>query len=146
MRALARAPLGRIGHVGFDPAAIQLITRTFGDAYLDLSFGAHRAPAALTLMVTPTVPVGEHLTVFGEADNVLRAHCRAVPYAVATILLALGELTGRRVRCGFPWPSRTRPVALAVVALGHGRAAQVRSLLRRFESDPRRRPVIHLGD
>jgi hypothetical protein len=82
--------------------------------------------------------------VFGEPGSVLRAHCATVPYAVAAVLLACGEMTGCRVRCGFAWPSGPAQSTMAV--LGFGVAGRVRALVHYAEPDPRRRPVIHLED
>jgi hypothetical protein len=135
----------RIRRVDFDDAALRLIAEAAGSAFLDLSFGTHPAGHSLTLDVTPTAPTGDTLLVFGQPGGILRAHCRAVPYAVATILIALGDVTGCRPRCAFPWPARGLPRALAVVLLGHGDTpAHVRALLRRLEPDRTRRPVVQL--
>ena len=80
-----------------------------------------------------------------KPGGVLRAHYRPAPYAISAVLLALGEATGRRIRCGFAWPAGL-PRALAAV-LGYGAtAAEVRALLRRAEPDRGRRPIVHLGD
>jgi hypothetical protein len=131
----------RLVRVEFDPTALGLLAEQPADEYLDVRIG----PAAgLSLQVSPDAPTAPTLLVFGEPGGVLRAHCRAVPYAVVAILLACGEITGRRVRCGFPWPPGLLSATAAV--LGYGTAGRVRALVRRGEPDPGRRPVIHLGD
>jgi hypothetical protein len=145
MTASGRLRLSRLQRVDFDTAALWMIAEASGSAYLDLSFGTEPAPPGLALDISPTAPTGDTLRVFGLPGGVLRAHCRAVPYAVAAILIALGEVTGSRVRCGFPWPAHGLPHALAVVLLGQGdTAAHVRTILRRVEPDRARRPVVYL--
>ena len=134
-----------IRDVDFDAAARRLIAAQPGDGMLDLYAGPPPQAAGLRLHVTPTAPAGPVLMVFGEPGGVLRAHCRPVPYAISAVLLALGEATGRRIRCGFAWLDGL-PRALAAV-LGYGdTAAEVRALLRRAEPDRSRRPIVHLRD
>ncbi|GID95828.1 hypothetical protein ACFQFC_02105 [Amorphoplanes digitatis] len=131
--------------VDFDDAARRLLAARPGDGVLDLYAGPAPRAAGLCLHVTPTAPAGPVLMVFGEPGGVLRAHYRPVPYAISAVLLALGEATGRRIRCGFAWPPGL-PRALAAVFGVGGTAAEVRALLRRAEPDRCRRPVVHLGD
>lgn len=133
--------------VDFDAAAMRLLTEVPGGEHLDLTFGPGPARSGLSLHVSPTAPLGDVLMVFGGPDGVLEAHCRAVPCAVASVLYAIGEATGRRPRCGFSWPPHGLLQALAAVLLHRGdTAGQVRALLRRAEPDRRRRPVVHLID
>jgi hypothetical protein len=134
----------RLPRVDLDPAALGLLAGRPAGEYLDVRFGTNRPPAGLSLLVEPDAPAARVLLVFGEPGGVLRVHCRAVPYAVAAILLACGEITGRRVRCGFPLPPGRRAATAAV--LGYGTAGQVRALVRRGGPDPSRRPVIYLED
>jgi len=77
------------------------------------------------------------------AGTALRVDSRAIPYAIAAVLLGLRDATGVRPLCRFPWPPHHR---LAVVFGITGRAAQVRDVLTHSEPDPRRRPAIQVGE
>lgn len=100
----------------------------------------------MTLTVSATAPTGDTLVVFGEPGGVLSAHRSAVPSAVATIMIAVGEVTGRRPRCVFAWPAGGRPRALARVMLGHpDTAADVHMISRRAQPDRRQWPIAYLS-
>ncbi|MBG6059174.1 amino acid transporter [Cryobacterium sp. MP_M5] len=92
----------------------------------------------------------ERLQVRGvEADGyrVLRAKSPAAPNAIAAILLALRDAAGVRPHAYFEW-SEGNPVTHLVryLLLGQGDTAPVvREILRTSESDPARRPGIHVG-
>ncbi|MGX6604002.1 hypothetical protein ACWKSP_17930 [Micromonosporaceae bacterium Da 78-11] len=133
--------------VEFDDVALRLLLQAPGDDHLDLVFAMAPQRGERVLCVEPTAPLGESLLVFGGPGDVLTMHCQAVPHALAAVLEAVGEVTGRRARCWFPWPRRGMAGALAVLLLYRGdTSGRVRALLRRANADARRRPVVHLSD
>ncbi|MFJ3582835.1 amino acid transporter [Streptomyces sp. NPDC090127] len=91
------------------------------------------------------------LTVRGvEVDGyrILRAEAPAAPNAIAAILLALRNTTGVRPHCYFAWAEGS-PLKhmFRYFLLGRGDTAPVtREIIRKHESDPNRRPGIHVGD
>ncbi|WP_207783815.1 APC family permease [Micromonospora globispora] len=79
--------------------------------------------------------------------RILRASSPAVPNAIAAILLALRDVTGVRPHAHFEW-SEGNPIAhlLRYLILGRGDTPPVvREIIRKSESDPSRRPGIHVG-
>ncbi|MEU1021834.1 amino acid transporter [Streptomyces sp. NPDC005904] len=92
----------------------------------------------------------ETLSVRGfEVDGyrILRAEAPAAPNAIATILLALRDTTGVQPHCYFAWAEGS-PLKhmFRYFLLGRGDTAPVtREILRRQESDPDRRPRVHVG-
>ena len=134
----SRVRPARIERVEFDPAACRLIAEATRDV-LDVAYGTG---PGLRLDVRPAPSLVRTLTVRGEGGG-LSVESPAVPYAVAAVLLALRDATGVRPRCRFPWPRHR----LLTIALGlTGPAAAVREILRRSESDPRRRPAVYVSD
>lgn len=133
--------------VEFDAAALRLVTDAAGLDHIDVTFGAGPAEAEQALRVTPTAPLGDVLMVFDGPGRVLTVHCGPVPHVVAAVLCAMGDVTGRRPRCRFPWPPHGMPRALSVLLSYRGdTSGRVRAVLRRAEQDRRRRPVVHLSD
>jgi hypothetical protein len=138
MSVLSRVRPARIASVAFDASACRLITAAAGDG-LDV---AYRHGPGLVLDVRPRASVGSVLRV-GGAGGVLSIDSTTTPFAVATVLLALHDATGIRPRCRFPWP---RHHWLTIVFGLTGVAVQVREILQRTEPDPRRRPIVQVGD
>ncbi|TDV55100.1 amino acid transporter [Actinophytocola oryzae] len=91
------------------------------------------------VLVVRGVSVGTH--------RILRVEAPAAPNAIAAILLALRDATGRRPRCYFEW-SEGNPLGhlFRYLILGQGDTPPVvREILRQHEPDPARRPRIHVG-
>lgn len=80
-----------------------------------------------------------------DGYRVLRATGVAVPNSLAALLLHLGKLTGKRPHAYFNWGERG-PGAYLMKFLFSGEgdiAPLTREILRRCESEPNLRPVIH---
>lgn len=82
-----------------------------------------------------------------EGYKVLRTSSAAVPNAIAAFLLHLRDRTGKLPHVYFGW-SEGNPVAymLKYVFFGEGDTAPVtHEVLRKAESDPEKRPAVHVG-
>lgn len=80
-----------------------------------------------------------------DGYKILRATGVAVPNSLAALLLHLGRLTGKRPHAYFNWGERG-PGAYLMKFLFSGEgdiAPLTREILRRCETDPNLRPVIH---
>ncbi len=79
--------------------------------------------------------------------RIIRAEAPAAPNAIASILLALRDSTGTLPHCHFEW-SEGNPLGhlFRYLILGQGDTPPVvREILRQHETDPTRRPRVHVG-
>ena len=79
--------------------------------------------------------------------HVLRCTSPAIPNAIAAILLHARDVTGKIPHAYFGW-TEGNPIVylLKFLAFGEGDTAPVtREVLRQAESDPMKRPRIHVG-
>jgi len=82
-----------------------------------------------------------------EGYKILRTEAPAVPNAIAGLLLNLRDITGKIPHVYFGW-SEGNPVRYLIryILFGEGDTAPVtREILRQAESDPTRRPNVHVG-
>ncbi len=82
-----------------------------------------------------------------DGHRVLRATGVAVPNSLAALLLHIGKLTGKRAHAYFNWGERG-PGAYLIKFLFSGEgdiAPLTREILRRVETDPSLRPVVHVA-
>jgi hypothetical protein len=82
-----------------------------------------------------------------DGYHVLRSTSPAIPNAIAALLLYVRDKTGQIPHAYFGW-TEGNPVVylLKFLAFGEGDTAPVtREVLRQTESDPQRRPRIHVG-
>jgi hypothetical protein len=142
--------------------AIRIIAHRPGDgslseyqAKLAEATDTHHLPAGdpvLFLEVSPgdTSQFSEILTVEGVnvgPFRVLRCRSAAIPNAIAALLLYIRDRTGHIPHVYFGW-TEGNPISylLKFLAFGEGDTAPVtREVLRQFESDPLRRPRVHVG-
>ena len=79
--------------------------------------------------------------------RVLRCRSAAIPNAIAALLLYIRDRTGQIPHVYFGW-TEGNPISylLKFLAFGEGDTAPVtREVLRQYESDPLRRPRVHVG-
>lgn len=82
-----------------------------------------------------------------DGYRILRAQSAAVPNAIAAILLAIRDQTGKLPHAYFGW-IEGNPIQylLRFILFGEGDIAVVtREVLRKAERNPERRPAIHVG-
>jgi hypothetical protein len=82
-----------------------------------------------------------------DGHRILRVESPAAPNAIAAVLLALRDTAGVIPHAYFEW-SEGNPLAhlMRYLLLGRGDTPPVvREILRKHESDPARRPRIHVG-
>jgi hypothetical protein len=82
-----------------------------------------------------------------EGFRILQCESPAVPNAIAALLLYIRDKTHKQPHVYFGW-TEGNPIAyvLKYIALGEGDTAPVtREVLRQVETDPKRRPRVHVG-
>ncbi|MGI5239482.1 hypothetical protein [Dactylosporangium sp. CA-139066] len=134
--------------VTLDPAAAWLIDRTAGGPAPAVVLGAGTVPpGALRLLVTPgSLGAGRPLVVHGDTATgtpTLRVLAPDLVPAVAAVLLAVRDRTGRVPRLSCTWPARralSEVVSLIDPAVFS--VPRLRNLLRRAEPSPARRPLV----
>jgi hypothetical protein len=105
---------------------------------------ASHIPAGDPSEFAPTLKVaGEGI----EGYRVLRANSSSVPNAIAAILLAIRDRTGKQPHVYFGWGEGNPLRYLArFILFGEGDIAPLtHEILRKAERDPRKRPAIHVG-
>jgi hypothetical protein len=142
--------------------AVRIIAHRPGDgslreyqAKLAEASDTHHLPAGdavLFLEVSPgdTSQFSEILMVEGVCVGpyrVLRCSSAAIPNAIAALLIYIRDRTGQIPHVYFGW-TEGNPITylLKFLAFGEGDTAPVtREVLRQFETDPLRRPRVHVG-
>jgi hypothetical protein len=142
--------------------AVRIIAHRPGDgslgeyqAKLAEASDTHHLPAGdavLFLEVSPgdTSQFSEILMVQGVCVGpyrVLRCSSAAIPNAIAALLIYIRDRTGQIPHVYFGW-TEGNPITylLKFLAFGEGDTAPVtREVLRQFETDPLRRPRVHVG-
>ncbi|TCO54894.1 amino acid transporter [Actinocrispum wychmicini] len=115
----------------------------------------HHIPAGdAVLFLEVTVPDSSEfedvLRVSGEERfgyRILRVEAPAVPNAIAALLLHVRDVTGKLPHVYFAW-METNPIIqlLGYVLTGSGDVPPLtREVLRQAETDPARRPMVHVG-
>ncbi len=110
-----------------------------GDPVIFLEIYVEDASEFADAMTVTGVEVGGY--------RVLRAHCTAVPNAIAAFLLHLRDTTGLIPHIYFGW-TEGNPITylLKYLVFGEGYTAPVtREILRQVEPDPTQRPAVHVG-
>ncbi len=104
----------------------------------------------LEVVITDASEFAPDVRVMGEqigAYRVLRVYSPSVPNAIAAVLLAIRDRTGKRPHAYFGWTEGNPLRYLArFILFGEGDIAPVtHEILRKAEPEPDRRPAVHIG-
>ena len=170
----ARSTELRVTEVTFDPVAEQLISEASRDGVVRIIANhpddrttreyllkereereASHIPRGdpvlfLEVTVSDASEFAPSLHVYGHrvgAYRILRTRGPSVPNAIAAVLLAIRDRTGKQPHIYFGWTEGNPLKYLArFILFGEGDVAPVtHEILRRAEPDARRRPAIHVG-
>ncbi|MEV6527828.1 hypothetical protein AB0M43_38495 [Longispora sp. NPDC051575] len=144
MRRSWTCPLGR---VELDPAVCDLIHGAARDGVIHFvvqEFRPSTVTTGLALTVHATRITVPHVYIEGHGIGV---YGRPAADTIAAVLMAIRDETGMTPHAHFPWPeeSMAQGMLRRLFMRTGDTAPAIREILRRAESNSRRRPVVHMG-